>query len=85
MSCQEYFEKVWNIVDLVKSLGGTLADDMHLTDELPATQPWNGYTEDQYEEAREKILNKKVAYGILVRANQGRYGKLIEEIENDLL
>jgi hypothetical protein len=36
MSCQEYFERVRNIVDVIKSLGGSLADDMHLADELPA-------------------------------------------------
>jgi hypothetical protein len=30
MSCQEYFEKVKNIVEVIKSLGGSLADNMHL-------------------------------------------------------
>jgi hypothetical protein len=30
MSCQEYFEQVRNIVDVIKSLGGLLCDDMHL-------------------------------------------------------
>jgi hypothetical protein len=61
MSCQEYFERVRNIVDVIKSLGGSLAD------------------------ARERILNKKVAYGLLVHADRGRYGKLIEEVENAYL
>jgi hypothetical protein len=36
MSCQEYFEKVRNLVDVIKSLGGTLSDDMHLVDKLHA-------------------------------------------------
>ncbi len=84
MSCQEYFERVRNVVDVIKSLGGTLADDMHLEDELPA-RPARGYTEAQKQEARERILEKKIAYGILVRADHGRYGKLIEEIENAFL
>jgi hypothetical protein len=30
-------------------------------------------------------MNKKIAYGILVRADRGRYGKLIEEVENAYL
>jgi hypothetical protein len=30
-------------------------------------------------------MNKKIAYGILVRAGRGRYGKLIEEVENTYL
>jgi hypothetical protein len=34
---------------------------------------------------RETILNNKVANGISVQANRGRYGMLIEEIENDFL
>jgi len=30
-------------------------------------------------------MNKKIAYGILVRADCGRFGKLIEEVENTYL
>jgi len=82
MSCQEYFERVRNIVEVIKSLGGSLCDDMHLIDELPMPRPVNGYTDHQYSEARERILNKTIAYGILVRADRGHYGKLIEEVEN---
>ncbi len=74
-----------NIVDVIKSLGGSLSDDMYLQDELPAREPARGYTEAQKQEARERILEKKVACGILIRADRGRYGKLIEEIENDYL
>jgi hypothetical protein len=85
MSCQEYFEHVHNVVGVIKSLGGTLGDGMHSTDELPATQPRNGYIKEQYKEARENILNKKVAYGILVKRDQARYGKLTKEVENKFL
>jgi uncharacterized LabA/DUF88 family protein len=81
MSCQEYFERVRNVVEVIKSLGGSLCDDMHLNDELPARPP-SGYTDVQYKEVKKRILNKTLAYGILVRAHHGRYGKLIEEIEN---
>ncbi len=35
MTCQEYFERVRNVVEVIKSLGGSLSSDMHLTDELP--------------------------------------------------
>ncbi len=81
MSCQECFERVKNIVEVIKSIGGSLVDHMHLEDELPV-QPAGGYTTQQYKIARETILNKKIAYGILVRVDLGRYGKLIEEVEN---
>jgi hypothetical protein len=77
MSCQEYFERVRNLVDVIKSLGGSLCDDMHLQDNLP-TRPARGYTEAHYRAARAKILDKTVAYEILVRADRGRYGKLID-------
>jgi len=70
MSCQEYFERVRNVVEVIKSLGGSLCDDMHLQDELPA-RPQNGYTEAQSKEARGKTLDKTLAYGILVRADRG--------------
>jgi hypothetical protein len=85
MSCQEYFGRVRNVVDVIKSLGGSLVDDMHLKDELPEREPRNGYTAEQLAEARKKIQNKTIAYGILVRADRSRYGKLIKEIENDFV
>jgi hypothetical protein len=62
MSCQEYFERVRNIVDVIKSLGGTLGDDVHLVDELSPRPTGGGYAVEQYTQARERILNKKVAY-----------------------
>jgi hypothetical protein len=83
MTCQEYFERVRNVVEVIKSLGGTLSSDMHLADELPTQRA--RHTDEQVREARARIVDKKVAYGILVRADRGRYGKLIEEIENDYL
>jgi len=48
-------------------------------------RPVNGYTDQQYLEARERILNKTIAYGILIRADRGCHGKLIEEVENAFL
>jgi len=67
-------------------LGGKLSDDMHLKEELPEQNcPRGGYTEQQKAEVRERIENKTIAYGILVRADRARYGKLIEEVENDFL
>lgn len=47
MSCQEYFKKVKNIIEVIKSLGGSLADDMHLKDELPARGPRTVHTSEQ--------------------------------------
>jgi hypothetical protein len=49
MSCQEYIERVRNVVDVIKSLGGSLVDEVHLLDELP---PWPaaGYTQIQIDQ-----------------------------------
>jgi hypothetical protein len=84
MSCQEYFEQIRNIVEVIKHLGGLKCDDMHLADEL-LPRPVQGYTENQYKQAQVRILNKTLAYGILLRSDQGRYEKLIEEVENAFL
>ena len=71
ISCQEYFECIQNIVDVIKSLGGSLCDDMHMKEELPdQDRPRGGYTEQQRREARERIQNETIAYGILVRADR---------------
>jgi hypothetical protein len=83
MSCQEYFERVRNVVNIIKSLGGTLVDEMHFIDELPPNA--NGHSQDQINQAKEQILEKKISYGLLVRADRNRYGKLIEEVENSYL
>ncbi len=66
-------------------MGGSLVDDMHLKDELPEWEPRNGCTEEQLTAARKRIQDKTVTYGILVRADRSRFGKLVEEIENDFL
>jgi hypothetical protein len=59
---------------------------MHLKEELPERNRLrNGWTEAQMREAKERIENKTVAYRILVQADQSRYGKLMEEVENDFL
>ncbi len=59
---------------------------MHLVDELPMGRtPPGVYTENHRNRARERILDKKIAYGLLVRADRNRYGKLIEEVENSFL
>jgi len=77
MSYQEYFEKVRNIVEVIKSLGGSLSDEMHLKEELP--QRATAYTDQEIKEAKEKIHNKTAAYGLQVRADREQYGKLIED------
>jgi len=53
-------------VDVIKSLGASLCNDMHLKDESPEREPRGGYTEEQKKEAQERIHNKTIAYGTLV-------------------
>ena len=84
MTCQEYFEKVRNVVEVIKSLEGSFVDPMHLKEELPV-RPNITYTEQEMNEVEERIQDKTVACGILVRADRNCYRKLIEEIENDFL
>jgi len=44
--CSRNFERVCNLVDVIQSLEGTLSDDMHFPDELPAWAARGGYTEE---------------------------------------
>jgi hypothetical protein len=55
MSCQEYFEKVRNITEVIKSLGGSLVDEMHLRDELPDREPRGGFTAQMIADAKSRI------------------------------
>ena len=70
MSCQEYFEKVRNVVDVITSLGGSLAADMHLEDELPAREPRGEYTEQQKQEARIRIQEKNHCLWLINQSRQ---------------
>jgi len=47
--------------------------------------PALGYMPQQNRDARERIHNKTLAYGILVHADWSRYGKLMEKIDNAFL
>jgi hypothetical protein len=71
-------------VEVIKSLGESLVDPMHLKEELPV-RPNITYHAQEMNEAKERIHDKTVAYGILVRADRDCYGKLIEEIENEFI
>ena len=74
MSYQEYLEKVRNITEVIKSLGGLLVDEMHLRDELPERESRGGFTAQMIADAKCRIQDKTIAYGLLVRADRGRYG-----------
>ena len=59
-------------------MGGSLVDEMHLRDELPDREPRGGFTAQQIADAKSRIQDKTIAYGLLVRPDRGHYGKLIE-------
>jgi len=67
MSCQEYFEKVRNITEVIKSPGGSLADEMHLRDELLDREPRGRFTDQQIADAKSRIQEKPIAYELLVQ------------------
>jgi len=54
MSCQEYLEKVRSIIEVIKSLGGSLCDEMHLREELPPRANVV-YTDQEIRQAKERI------------------------------
>ena len=62
MTCQEYFEKVRNVVKVIKSLGGSLDDPMRLKEELPSRQNVT-YTDQQTLDAKKGFLTKQWPMG----------------------
>ena len=82
MSCQESIPWVGNVVDAIKIIGESSSDDMHLKDELTTREPRGWYTEEQIAAARERIHKKRSHIGW---ADRVRWGKPIEEFENDFL
>jgi hypothetical protein len=86
MTCQQYYETFKNNVEVIEYCGGTLGKDTGLvnaeltTAGLTRATAGPGQLRDAEDAAKERVL---VACALLYGSNRVRYGKLLEDLEND--
>ena len=85
MTCQQYYESFKNNADVLEYAGGALGQEPGLIDaELLAVGVVpDAADEEQIATAEAAAKERVLAIGLLVGSNCGRYGKLLEDLEND--
>ena len=88
MDCQSYLEKFRNIVEVIESHGGTIG--LHggsmraIMVEEGVIDPDNP-TRAEYNQARVAAREKYFAVALILGSDRNRYGKMIEDLENDYI
>jgi hypothetical protein len=82
-TCQSYLEKFKNQVDVIEHCGGSVVDEDMVADMLPENVDRFDATRDQITAARKEAKEQYLAVAFLLSSDRNRYGKLIEDLEND--
>jgi hypothetical protein len=88
MSCEEHVRKFKNQAEVVEHCGGDIGIDQSRVDEVLGTMTLADPakpTDDEMAQAQKKAQEEYMAVALLLSADWKRYGKLIEELENDFL
>jgi hypothetical protein len=84
MSASEYLEKFRTQLDVLKSAGGDICNHHGMiTDELAKANAATPPTVAENEAARADARNRFEATLFLMRSNQVKYGRLVQELAND--
>jgi hypothetical protein len=88
MTCQHYYETFKNNVEVIEYCGGAVSKDPGLVDaELIAagftTHQEANATPDQLHDAEDAVRERLLACAFLTGSDRIRYGKLLEDLEND--
>ena len=89
MSVQDYFDKFNNLVKVIEHCGGSIVDEQMLIDELeietdPPILLINATDADKLK-ARTSAKEKALAIAFILSADRNRYGKMVEDMENNYL
>ena len=86
---QAYMEHFQNVVDVVTTSGGSIAGHKGVEDtlisKLPGEVTRETITDIQLKKVLEESTERSTAIAFLLGCDRSRYGKLIEDLENDFL
>ena len=86
-TCQGYLETFQNSVEVLMYSGGDIGTDTGLVEKALASQglTMETATVEQLENSRDYAKQAYLACAFLLGADRNRYGKLIEDLENDFI
>jgi hypothetical protein len=86
---QAYMEHFQNVLEVVTTSGGSVAGHKGVEDELIAGLPGEvtraTITPEQLKKVQEDTVTRSTAIAFLLGCDRSRYGKLVEDLENDFL
>lgn len=89
MTCQQCLEKFNNLVEVIEHYGGgSMVDEKILQDKLPEFKPpilIGVATTAEKTKARDLAREKTLSIAFLLSADRNRYGRLVEDMENNYL
>ena len=88
-TAQAYMEHFQNVLEVVTTSGGSIAGHKGVEDELIAKLPGGvtreSITPEQLKKVKDDTIAMSTAMAFLLGCDRSRYGKLIEDLENDYL
>jgi hypothetical protein len=87
MTTQVYLEHFQNMLDVIDHSGGTIAGDSGIENMIlnEKTTSKENMNDQQLSELKAEVLERFTAVAFLVGADRVRYGRLVENMENDFL
>ena len=86
---QAYMEHFQNVLEVVTTSGGSVAGHKGVEDEIIAALPGEvtraTITPEQLKKIQEDTVTRSTAIAFLLGCDRSRYGKLVEDLENDFL
>jgi len=82
-TCQQYLETYQNCIDVITFCGGKIGTDNGLVDNALRPLMRGNATAAQLAAANNFSKNAYIAVGFILGADPARYGKLLEDLEND--
>jgi hypothetical protein len=87
MTASMYLEQFQNIVDVIEHSGGSIGNDPGVLQALAEAknEDVSQLTTDEIIDLKKQAQEQYLAVAFLLSADRGRYGRLIEDLENDFL
>ena len=83
-TCQAYLERFKNHIEVIEHCGGTVDEKVLIDDELILNGVTrNSASSDELSQATTTAREQYMACAFLVGSDRDRYGKLVEDLEND--
>ena len=85
MTVKEHLTSFNNLVDVIEHCGGTFCDDTHMRNLVLDGRDINDLTAKELKAVDKAVRGRVLGVAFILTSDRGRFGKLIESIENDYI